>query len=28
VRVHDAKSSRDAVAVGSRWATEELVRDE
>jgi dihydropteroate synthase len=28
VRVHDAESSRDAVAVGSRWATEELVRDE
>ncbi|MDX6367159.1 MAG: dihydropteroate synthase [Nocardioidaceae bacterium] len=28
VRVHDVKSSRDAVAVGSRWVAEELVRDE
>jgi dihydropteroate synthase len=28
VRVHDAGTSRDAVAVGSRWAAEELVRDQ
>jgi dihydropteroate synthase len=26
VRVHDARSSRDAVAVGSRWAAGELLR--